>query len=259
MTDAHSTISAMTRLRNYFLTGFIVCAPLAITAYIAWSFIGWVDSWVKPYIPARYNPDNYLPITVPGFGLIVAIFLITMIGFLTANFIGRAIVAYGENLLSRMPFVRSIYSALKQIFETVLSQKSDMFSKVGIVEYPRKGVWSIVFVASEKDSEINAALDSSDDPTVAVFMPCTPNPTTGFLMYLAKSEIIELTMTVEEAAKAVISAGLVMPEFRRNGAVEDLTAGEMQMISRDAAADIVAATPAHPARNRRTASSRPKR
>ena len=90
----------MTRLRNYFLTGFIVCAPLAITAYIAWSFIGWVDSWVKPYIPATYNPDNYLPFPVPGFGLIVALFLITLIGFLTANFIGRAIVSYGEYLLS---------------------------------------------------------------------------------------------------------------------------------------------------------------
>lgn len=250
----------MTRLRNYFLTGFIVCAPLAITAYIAWSFIGWVDSWVKPYIPARYNPDTYLPFPVPGFGLIVALFLITMIGFLTANFIGRAIVAYGEYLLSRMPFVRSIYSALKQIFETVLSNKADMFSKVGIVEYPRKGVWSIVFVASEKDSEINYALkDGADDPTVAVFMPCTPNPTTGFLMYLRKSEIVELTMTVEEAAKAIISAGLVMPEYRREIAPAGADAGDMQMISRGAAADIVSAVSVQPARSRRTASSRPKR
>jgi uncharacterized membrane protein len=118
VTDTAKAISAMARLRNYFLTGFIVCAPLAITAYIAWSFIGWVDSWVKPYIPAKYDPDTYLPFPVPGFGLIVAIFLITMIGFLTANFIGRAIVNYGEYLLSRMPFVRSIYSTLKQIFET---------------------------------------------------------------------------------------------------------------------------------------------
>ena len=129
----------------------------------------------------------------------MAIFLITMIGFLTANFIGRAIVNYGEYLLSRMPFVRSIYSTLKQIFETVLSNKADMFSKVGIVEYPRKGVWSIVFIASEKDSEINSKLNDGDDPTVAVFMPCTPNPTTGFLMYVPKSDIIELSMSVEDA------------------------------------------------------------
>ncbi|MCB1453022.1 MAG: DUF502 domain-containing protein, partial [Rhizobiaceae bacterium] len=110
----------MTRIRNYFLTGFIVTAPLAITAYLAWSFIGWVDSWVKPYIPASYNPDNYLPFAVPGFGLIVAVVLITLVGFLTANFIGRSIVRYGEYLLDRMPLVRSIYRGLKQIFETIL-------------------------------------------------------------------------------------------------------------------------------------------
>ena len=250
MTEPVKAISAMTRLRNYFLTGFIVCAPLAITAYIAWSFIGWVDSWVKPYIPAKYNPDMYLPFPVPGFGLIVAIFLITMIGFLTANFIGRAIVHYGEYLLGRMPFVRSIYSTLKQIFETVLSNKADMFSKVGIVEYPRKGVWSIVFIASEKHSEINSKLDGDDDPTIAVFMPCTPNPTTGFLMYLPKSDIIELSMSVEEAAKAVISAGLVMPEFGAPGAGP-------QMLSKTAAASIIAATAVQPARSSLTASSRP--
>ncbi len=129
MANPATSLSGMTRLRNYFLTGFIVCAPLAITAYIAWSFIGWVDSWVKPYIPARYNPDTYLPFAVPGFGLIVALFLITLIGFLTANFIGRSIVSFGEYLLDRMPFVRSIYSALKQIFETVLSNKADMFTQ----------------------------------------------------------------------------------------------------------------------------------
>ena len=112
--------SSMARLRNYFLTGFIVCAPLAVTAYIAWSFIGWVDSWVKPYIPPVYNPDTYLPFPVPGFGLIVALILITVIGFLTANFVGRSVVGYGEYLLSRMPLVRSIYKVVKQILETVL-------------------------------------------------------------------------------------------------------------------------------------------
>jgi uncharacterized membrane protein len=238
------------RLRNYFLTGFIVCAPLAITAYIAWSFIGWVDSWVKPYIPYRYNPDNYLPFPVPGFGLIVALVLITLIGFLTANFIGRTIIHYGESLLSRMPFVRSIYSALKQIFETVLSHKSDMFSKVGIVEYPRKGVWSIVFVASEKDTEINEKLNSRDDPMIAVFMPCTPNPTTGFLMYVRRSEIVELDMTIEEAAKLVISAGLVVPEYQIPGSAEP--------VSVPLPATLAMAAP-QPARRRRTASSRPKR
>ncbi len=204
-------ISGMTRLRNYFLTGFIVCAPLAITVYIAWSFIGWVDSWVKPYIPARYSPDTYLPFPVPGFGLIVALVLITLIGFLAANIVGRAIVNFGERLLGRMPLVRGIYRSLKQIFETVLSNKGDMFSQVGLVEYPRKDVWSLVFVAGEKETEINRKLDKEGDPLVAVFMPCTPNPTTGFFFYLPRREVVELSISVEDGAKLIMSAGLIQP------------------------------------------------
>jgi uncharacterized membrane protein len=213
--DKRQDIAAtMTRLRNYFLTGVIVCAPLAITVYLLWSFVHWVDSWVKPYIPSTYNPDNYLPFAVPGFGLLVALLIITLIGFLTANIIGRSIVGFGEQLLGRMPLVRGVYKTTKQIFETVLSNRSDMFRTVGLVEYPRKGVWSLVFVAGEKDTEINAKLDRPGDPLVGVFMPCTPNPTTGFLMYVHKSEIVVLDMTVEDGAKLIISAGLVAPAYK---------------------------------------------
>lgn len=203
----------MTRLRNYFLTGFIVTAPLAITAYLAWSLIGWVDSWVKPYIPARYNPDTYLPFAVPGFGLIVAVVLITLVGFLTANFIGRSIVHYGEYLLDRMPLIRSVYRGLKQIFETVLSQKADMFKKAALIEYPRRGAWAIVFIATDKDNEVSRRLnDGVQEDTIAVFLPSTPNPTTGFLMYVPRKDAIELSMSIEDAAKLIISAGLVAPE-----------------------------------------------
>lgn len=215
----------MARIRNYFLTGFVVTAPLAITAYIAWSFIGWVDGWVKPYLPDRYNPDNYLPFAIPGFGLIVALVLITLIGFLTANFIGRSIVRFGETLLDRMPLVRSIYRGLKQIFETVLSNKADMFTKVAIIEYPRRGLWAIVFISTEKQNEVGQKLaHTTDDGLVAVFLPSTPNPTTGFLLYVPRKDVIELDMSVEEAAKLVISAGLVAPDENatklpaRNGA-----------------------------------------
>lgn len=211
----HTKHRGMTRLRNYFLTGFVVCAPLAITIYLTWSFIGWVDSWVKPYLPARYNPDNYLPFAVPGFGLIVALVLITLIGFLTANIIGRSIVSFGERLLDRMPLVRSIYKALKQIFETVLSNKTEVFKKVAVIEYPRRGTWAIVFISSERESEVNALLEPHAGRTMAVFMPSTPNPTTGFLMYVPRSDVIELSMSVEEAAKLVISAGLVTPEYQK--------------------------------------------
>jgi len=221
MSDSPGVISGMTRLRNYFLTGFIVAAPLAITVYIVWSFIGWIDSWVKPYIPAAYSPDTYLPFALPGFGLLVAVFIITMIGFLTANFVGRSIIRFGEHLLSRMPLVRGVYKALKQIFETVLSNKNDTFRHVGLVEYPRKDVWSIVFVPGDKDSEINARLDREGDPLVGVFMPCTPNPTTGFLLYVYRSDIVMLDMTIEDGAKLIVSAGLVAPEYKRKVVTRD--------------------------------------
>jgi uncharacterized membrane protein len=214
----HPKSRGMMRIRNYFLTGFVVCAPLAITAYIAWSFIGWVDSWVKPYIPARYSPDYYLPFAVPGFGLIVALVIITMVGFLTANFIGRSIVSYGETLLDRTPLVRSLYKALKQIFETVLSNKSEVFKKVALIEYPRRGLWSIVFVSSERQSEVNHRLEEPASETIAVFLPSTPNPTTGFLMYVPRTDVIELSMSVEEAAKLIISAGLVTPDYQKKTA-----------------------------------------
>lgn len=232
----------MTRLRNYFLTGFIVTAPLAITAYLAWSMIGWVDSWVKPYIPFRYNPDNYLPFAVPGFGLIIALIMITLIGFLTANFIGRTIIATGESVLGRMPLVRSVYRGLKQILETVLSERSDTFKKVGLIEYPRTGLWALVFIATETRGEVQAKIDDDLGQTIAVFLPTTPNPTSGYLLFVPKKDVIELKMTVEEGAKLVISAGLVAPEYQARTA-------ELAVEARSGKAQ--------PARSKRTASSRP--
>lgn len=251
MADNHAGASGMTRLRNYFFTGLIVSAPLALTIYFTWSLIGWIDSWVKPYIPTRYSPDTYLPFAVPGFGLLVALSLITMIGFLAANFVGRAIVSFGEHLLDRMPLVRGLYKTLKQLFETVLSNRSDMFRQVGLVEYPRKDVWSLVFVSSENHSEINARLDKDGDPLIAVFMPCTPNPTTGFLMYVHRSEIVLLDMTIEDGAKLIVSAGLVVPPAGAGIITRDGTPF-VGSISNPTAAEV-----AQPARSSRTASSRP--
>lgn len=209
--------SYVTRLRNYFFTGLVICAPLAITAYLTWTLVGWIDSWVKPYLPSIYNPETYLPFSIPGFGVLVALFVITLIGFLTANLIGRSILNYGEYLLSRMPVVRNIYSALKQIFETVFREDSESFQSVVLVEYPRPRIWALAFVATETLGEVQSRLDAPAGKTVSVFLPTTPNPTSGFLLFVPIEDVIALDMTVEEAAKLVISAGLVAPEFKGAG------------------------------------------
>ncbi|AKI00675.1 hypothetical protein IMCC20628_01970 [Hoeflea sp. IMCC20628] len=211
MTDKQKRPAARLRLRNYFLTGLIIVAPIAITAYLTWSFILWVDGWVKPYIPQAYNPDHYLPFAVPGFGLLTALFVITMIGFLTANLVGRTIVSFGESLLDRMPLVRSLYKGLKQIFQTVLAEQSSSFKQAGLIQYPRLGLWSIVFIATDTRGEVDHRLPGED--SISVFLPTTPNPTSGFLLFVPRKDIIILDMSVEEAAKMVISAGLVSPNF----------------------------------------------
>ena len=235
----------MARLRNYFLTGFIVCAPLAITAWITWSFVGWVDGWVTPYIPSRYTPNNYLPFSVPGFGLIVALVLITLIGFLTAGIVGRTVVGFGERLLGRVPLVRSVYTALKQIFDTVLADRSSSFKTAGLMEYPRKGVWSIVFVATRASGEIKTILSDQGDEMLAVFLPPTPNPTSGFLLYVPRSDVRILNMSIEGALKLVVSAGLVTPDEELPG--RPIVIGEASRQVDEAA---VSQPPEHPARRR---------
>jgi uncharacterized membrane protein len=214
------------RLRNYFLTGLVIVGPLAATIVIVMWFIGLIDAMVKPLMPdfeawlRQIMPPGYYPewlsVSVPGFGLVFAIIGITVIGALAANLFGRTIVSYGEMMLGRMPVVRNVYSGLKQIFETVLSESGNSFQKVGLVEFPRKGMWSIIFIAGASRGEVDVRL-SEGEPTVCAFLPCTPNPTTGYLIYVARSEIIELEMSIEEAAKLVISAGLIAPEFKGGG------------------------------------------
>lgn len=204
-----------TRLRNYFFTGLIICAPIAITAWLVISFIDWADGWVKPYLPTFYNPDNYLPVAVPGFGLVVAVIVITLIGFLTANIVGRSIVGFGESLLNRTPLVRSIYKGLKQIFQTVLQDQSTSFKKAGLIEYPMPGSWTLVFIATDVKGEIKAKFDERGLDMVTVFLPPTPVPTAGFLLFVPREKIVMLDMSAEDAAKLLISGGLVTPEHKR--------------------------------------------
>ena len=202
-----------TRLRNNFLTGLIICAPVAITIWLTWSFVQWADSWVNPYIPWRYNPERFLPFAIPGFGLLVAVILITIIGFLAKNLIGQSIVRFGESIVHRMPLVRTLYKSLKQIFESVLNEQSSSFRKVGLIEFPSPGSWTLGFIASDVRGEIAARLSDMGEEIVTVFVPPTPVPTAGFLLFVPRSRIRVLDMSVEDATKFLISGGLVTPEL----------------------------------------------
>lgn len=200
----------MARIRNYFLTGLLVAGPAGITLYLSWAVITWVDSWVKPYLPAAYNPDSYLPFAVPGYGVIVALVLITLIGFLTANIVGRTLFGYSEVMLQRMPVVRNLYKGLKQIFASVLAERGTSFKQAALVEFPREGVWTIAFIAAPTRGEVARKLDNDD--LLTVYVPTTPNPTGGYLLFVERSRVRLLDMSVEDAAKLVISFGLVTGE-----------------------------------------------
>jgi uncharacterized membrane protein len=200
----------MARFRNYFLTGLIVTGPVAITLYLTWWFVTWVDGLVRPFVPTAYRPETYLPFGVPGSGLVVAVIALTLLGFLTANLIGRTLVDLGERLLGRIPAVRAIYRGLKQVFETLFSGNGSSFRRVGLVEFPSPGMWSIVLISQSPSANIAASLPGQEEH-ISVFLPCSPNPTTGFFFYVPKSKIIEVEMSTEDAATLIMSAGVVQP------------------------------------------------
>ncbi|MBD9389967.1 DUF502 domain-containing protein [Agrobacterium sp. AGB01] len=214
MADNPLRISLASRIRNNFLTGVIILAPVAITIWIVWSFLQWADSWVKPYIPARYDPEQYFDIAIPGFGLLIAMVGITIIGFLGNNLIGKWVVGFSESLVNRMPLVRPVYKSLKQIFESVLKEHSSSFKKVGMIEFPSSGTWALVFVSSDAKGELAYRFNEMGQEMVAVFLPPTPVPTAGFLLFVPKDKIIMLDMTPEDGAKLLISGGLVAPDFK---------------------------------------------
>ena len=198
------------RVRNYFLTGLIVAGPIAITVWLIWSFVTWVDDLVRPFIPVVYRPETYLPIKIPGFGLIIAFLALTVLGFLTANLVGRTLFELGETFLERVPIVRPLYRGLKQVFETLFSKSGSTFRTVGLVEFPAPGMWSLVFLSTPPGPDITVQLPS-DEEYVSAFMPCTPNPTTGFFFYVLRRDIIELDISVEDSAKLLMSAGMIQP------------------------------------------------
>ena len=204
------------RIINYFLTGLIIAGPVGITLYIAWWIIGVIDNLVTPFIPKVFNPTTYLPFEIPGYGLLVALITITLLGFLAANLVGRTLVQIGERILTRVPMVSTLYKATKQLFETVLTQSAQSFRQVGLIQYPRPGLWAIVLISTEAKGELAEKVDG--EGVLSCFLPTTPNPTSGFLLFVPRSEVIILDMTTEDAAKLIISAGLVSPAYQEKTA-----------------------------------------
>ncbi|MBM3582917.1 MAG: DUF502 domain-containing protein [Alphaproteobacteria bacterium] len=199
------------RLRTYFLTGIVVTAPISLTIYLIVLFIDFVDSRVIPLFPPRYNPETYLPFSVPGLGILIMVVLLMLVGALSVGLVGRTFMRMGERIVNRTPIVRSIYGALKQVFETVLSDKSKAFREVVLVEF-RPGIWAMGFVTNTTTGEIQ---NRTTDEVVNVFVPTVPNPTTGLLLFVPRTHLIPLEMTPEEGAKMLISGGIVTPPDRR--------------------------------------------
>lgn len=200
------------RLRAYFFAGILITAPISITFYLAWIFVSFVDEKVTPLIPDAYNPQRW---GVPGVGLLIIVVALTLIGALTAGWAGRTVLKVSEQVLAQMPVIRSIYSATKQIFETVLAQKSNAFREVVLIEYPRRGIWTLAFLSGTTGGEVRAVADRD---MVNVFVPTTPNPTSGFLLFLPREDVRHLDMTVEEGIKMVVSGGIITPEWKPKAA-----------------------------------------
>ncbi len=211
----------ISRLRSNFLAGLIIVAPIGLTFWLIYTVVGWIDSWVWPFVPNYYQPEaiinryfgsaeDPIRVNVRGIGVVIFLVFTVLVGWLGKGLIGRSFLRWAERIVDRMPVVRSIYNGVKQIAETVFSQRDTSFDKACLIEYPRKGIWAIAFISTNAKGEVKAKLPGPDD-IATVFLPTTPNPTSGFLLFLPRADVIELDMTVEDAAKLVISAGLVYP------------------------------------------------
>lgn len=200
-------------LRSSFLTGLVVIAPIGLTIWFIWTVIGFVDGVVLPLVPDRFNPGQYIGVDLRGLGVVIFLIFTVVVGWIAKGLIGRSLLRFGESMVERMPVVRSIYSGVKQIAETVFAQSDRSFEKACLIEYPRKGVWAIGFISTEARGEI-ADKHTTNGTLFSVFLPTTPNPTSGFLLYIPAEDVIVLDMSVEDAAKLIISAGLVYPNAK---------------------------------------------
>ncbi len=206
LSNKPGTKSLSTRLRSYFFTGILITAPVVITFWIVLTLVNAFDNIVTPLIPDKYNPNSYLPREVPGIGLLVLVSFLILIGFITANFFGRWIVNKTEVIFQNTPFIKFFYNTIKQILETVLSSKSNAFRKAVLLEYPRKGVWVIGFTTGEVKGEMKSKFKSK---MINVFVPTTPNPTSGFLLLVPEKDLKYLNLKVDDAIRTVVSAGII--------------------------------------------------
>ncbi|MBT9383245.1 DUF502 domain-containing protein [Pseudooceanicola sp. CBS1P-1] len=207
---SHSRPGVLARVRSSFLTGIVVILPVALTIWVLWSILGWIDSVVLPLVPERFQPEHYIGINLRGVGIIFFLVFTVIIGWVAKGLIGRSLIRYGESLVDRMPIVRTVYSGAKQIAETVFAQSERSFERACLIQYPRKGIWAIGFVSTEAKGEL-AMRAETGSKLMSIFVPTTPNPTSGFLLYLPEEDVTYLDMSIEDAAKLVISAGLVYP------------------------------------------------
>ncbi|WP_170463447.1 DUF502 domain-containing protein [Ruegeria arenilitoris] len=208
--EPHRRPGLLARLRASFLTGIVVIAPVWLTIWLIWSVVGWIDSAVLPLIPQRFQPQEYVGINLRGVGVVIFLAFTVVVGWIAKGILGRSLIHFAESLVNRMPVVRSIYSGIKQISETVFAQTERSFEKACLIQYPRRGIWAIGFVSTTAKGEVADRAETGGD-LLSVFVPTTPNPTSGFLLFFPAEDVILLDMSIEDAAKLVISAGLVYP------------------------------------------------
>lgn len=214
MSQDHGKRRLMASVRGNFLAGLAVLAPGVLTVWLVWNVITWIDGMVLNFVPRRFHPQVFIGWDVPGVGVVVFFIFTLVMGYFTKGLIGRTLVGWGERIVETMPVIRSIYNAVKQIAETVLARKTPSFDRACLVQYPRPGMWAVAFIATVTRGEVGEHLAENGE-MVSIFLPSTPNPTTGFLLFVPRTDVIELDMPIEDAAKLVISAGLVYPEPRK--------------------------------------------
>lgn len=208
--EPHRRPGLFSRLRASFLTGIVVIAPVWLTVWLIWSVVGWIDSAVLPLIPNRFQPQEYVGINLRGVGVVIFLLFTIIVGWIAKGILGRSLIHFAESVVDRMPVVRSVYSGIKQISETVFAQSERSFEKACLIQYPRRGIWAIGFVSTTARGEVSQRAETGGQ-LLSIFVPTTPNPTSGFLLFFPAEDVILLDMSIEDAAKLVISAGLVYP------------------------------------------------